>query len=99
MGNSVRVFERSITRRGGLSRLSIVGFGGWLEMISTAGPSASEITFTERRMAAEPGLGPGEAGDDCARPRAAPSDPTSSESRKIWQAMRGKEVSLEERVL
>jgi hypothetical protein len=60
-------------------------------MISIAGPSASDITSTERRIAAEPGLGPGEAGDDCARPKA-PSDPTSSENRRIWQAMRGKDV-------
>src|SRR5713226_3607616 len=90
-GNRVRVFGRSITSRGGLSRLSIAGLGAWLEMISIAGPSASEITFTERRMAAEPGLGPVDAGGDCARPRPAPSSPASSERRKMWRPMRGKD--------
>ena len=94
---------RSITRRGGLSRLSIVGFGASaaLVRISTAGPSASEVTLTERKTAARGvrkivtrGTGAadscfGFAAGDCARQILVPS-PARSKSRKNSRPLRGR---------
>ena len=65
-------------------------------MISSAGPSASEIIFTERRIAAGP-LGIGGSSGDCARPKLALSAAASSANEKIWQPVRGKTSSLGKR--
>ena len=64
--------------------------GVWLEMISSAGPSASEIIFTERRTAGGP-LGTGGSSGVCARPKLAPSVAASSENHTNWQPIRGKD--------
>ena len=47
-------------------------WGVWLETISSAGPSASEIIFTERRTAGGP-LGTGRSSGVCARPSRRPA--------------------------
>ena len=72
--------------------------GVWLEMISSAGPSASEIIFTDCRTAAGP-LGIGGSSGVCARPKLAPSVAASSENRTNWQPIRGKDFTFEERGL
>ena len=57
-------------------------------MISSAGPSASEIILTERRTAGGPVRTGGSSGV-CASPKLAPSVAASRKNRTNWQPIRG----------
>ena len=72
--------------------------GAWLEMISSAGPSASEIIFTECRAAAGPLRDRGII-RRLRQAKAALSVAASSEDRTIWQPKRGKDFTSRKRGL
>src|SRR5579862_1012111 len=67
-------------------------------MISSAGPSASEIIFTERTTAGGP-LWIGGSSGVWARPKPVPSVAAKTENNTSWQPIRGKDFTSQQQGL